>query len=243
MNKLFAALAAVVLATAVTGAPGGPALAQSASQVCPDNLRTYSALAPGEPFRCTCRAGQFRGSVWGDGRYTTDSSVCRAALHAGAVTADGGPITLYKAAGCPLFVGSSRNGVSTGNWGPYAQTFTFANPAPACATRTGGSPVKACPRNLAAFRGMPPGQTLRCRCTPAQYGGSIWGSGRYTTDSSVCGAALHAGAIPATGGVVSLTTAPGCRRFNGSTRNGITTRRWGAYNRTFYFGPQAPPCQ
>jgi len=160
----------------------------------------------------------------------------------GAVGPDGGPVTLYNAGGRPVFVGTSRNGVSTGRWGPYTQTFVFASPAPACATQTAG-PVNACPRTLAAFRGMPPGQPLRCRCSPAQYGGSIWGTDRYTTDSSVCGAALHAGAIPATGGVVTLRTAGGCPRFNGSSRNGINTRRWGSYNRTFYFGPQAPACQ
>lgn len=242
MNKVFAAVAALLLASVVSGYPGGPAVAQTQPQVCPDNMRSYSALAPGEPFQCTCQPGQFRGNVWGSDRYTTDSSVCRAALHAGAVAPDGGVVTLYKAAGCTVFVGSSRNGVSTGRWGPYAQTFTFASPAPACATQAAG-PVNACPRNLLALRGMPPGQTLRCSCSPAQYGGSVWGSDRYTTDSSVCGAALHAGAIPPTGGVVSLTTAPGCGRFDGSSRNGITTRRWGSYNRTFYFGPQAPACQ
>ncbi len=242
MNKLLSGVAALLLAIGA-GFASTPASAQAPAQVCPDNMRTYSALAPGEPFRCTCRPGQFRGSVWGSGRYTTDSSVCRAALHAGRVTPDGGTVTLYKAAGCPMFVGSTRNGVSTGKWGPYAQTFAFTSPAPACATQAANAPVSACPRNLSAFRRMPPGQTLRCRCSPAQYGGSIWGSARYTTDSSVCGAALHAGAIPATGGVVSLTTAPGCSRFYGSSRNGITTKRWGAYNRTFYFGPQAPSCQ
>jgi hypothetical protein len=241
MHTLRLSAAALFLALGVWGLATAPAAAQS--QVCPDNLRSYSALMPGEPFRCTCRPTQFRGSVWGDGRYTTDSSVCRAAQHAGMVGPAGGPVTLYKASGCPMFVGSARNGVTSRRWGPYATTFTFLSPAPPCATQRVGTPAAACPRSLASYRSLAPGRTLRCHCGPTQYGGAIWGSSRYTVDSSVCGAALHAGAIPATGGVVTVTTAPGCRRFFGSSRNGITTRRWGPYNRTFFFGPQMPPCR
>lgn len=216
----------------------GPAAAQSS--VCPDNMRSYSALKAGEALKCSCRPEQVRGSVWGSARYTTDSSVCRAAVHAGVIGRQGGEISVYKGDGCPSFVGSTKNGIRSGKWGPYRQTFFFTASAPACAAPSGE--VKACPRNMAAYRSMPAGQTLTCTCAPAQYGGSVWGSGRYTADSSVCGAALHAKAISPTGGTVTVRTAAGCGGFDGSTSNGIVSKRWGAYNRTFVFGDNTPAC-
>jgi hypothetical protein len=234
-RNLWAALAAGLYVA--FGLSGG---AQAQSSVCPDNLRSYSALKAGEELKCTCRAEQMRGSVWGSGRYTTDSSVCRAAVHAGVIPADGGEVTLYKSEGCPSFVGTTANGVQTGNWGPYPQTFSFAADAPACAAPSGA--VRACPASMAAYRGMAPGQVLTCSCTPQQFGGSIWGTGRYTADSSLCGAALHSGAIPATGGTVTVRTAPGCGGFQGSARNGIATQNWGSYNRTFAFAEEVPAC-
>lgn len=237
-NYWVSLVAGVAATLGAAVAFSGAASAQSS--VCPDNMRSYSALQPGEALRCSCRPGQMRGSVWGSARYTADSSVCRAAVHAGVIPRSGGEVAIYKAGGCPSFVGSSRNGIRTGKWGPYKQTFVFTANAPGCAAPSGE--VKACPRSMAAYRQMPPGQSLTCTCSPQQYGGSIWGTGRYTADSSVCGAALHAGAIPPTGGTVTVRTAPGCRGFNGSTNNGIKTGRWGSYNRTFAFGDNTPPC-
>lgn len=230
----------ISLAVAMGAALSFSGGAAAQSSVCPDNMRSYSALQPGEALKCTCRASQVRGSVWGSARYTTDSSVCRAAVHAGVIGRNGGEVSVYKASGCPSFVGSTKNGVRTGKWGPYKQTFVFTASAPDCAKPS--TEVKACPRSMSAYSGIAPGQVLTCSCTPQQYGGSVWGTGRYTTDSSVCGAALHAGAIPATGGTVTVRTAGGCGGFDGTTSNGIKSRRWGAYKRTFAFGDKVPAC-
>jgi len=241
IHWLARGLAGGLAGAALLAAASGPAAAQSVP--CPDNLRNWSALKNGDSLTCVCDTRQRRGgSVWGGPRYTTDSSICRAAVHAGVIPSSGGTVTVYKAAGCPLFNGSSSNGVTAGKWGPYASTFAFANPAPSCDQPLAQGPAQPCPRSMTAYRGMPPGQVLRCSCAPAQFGGSVWGSGRYTADSSVCGAALHAGAIPATGGTVTVRTAPGCGGFVGTASNGITTKNWGSYNRTFSFADQPPAC-
>lgn len=213
----------------------------AAPSVCPDNLSRYSALTPGQALRCTCLPSQLKGSVWGSGRYTLDSSVCRAAQHAGAITASGGQIAVYKSPGCARFVGNVRNGVTSRSWGPYSQSFGFNWPAASCAP-TGAVAAKACPATMRAFSGMAPGQKLTCTCSPQQLGGSIWGSMRYTTDSSTCGAAVHAGAIPASGGKVTVRTTDGCKRFAGASRNNMKSRSWGSYTRSFYFGGKTPAC-
>jgi len=232
-------LALVIVATA--GMSSQVRAQAPAPSVCPDNLSNYSALAPGQALRCTCLTSQLKGSVWGSGRYTLDSSICRAAQHAGAIPSTGGRIAVYKSPGCPRFVGSVRNGVTSQNWGPYSQSFGFNWPAASCAPSAEVA-AKPCPRTMRAFSGMAPGQKLTCTCSPQQLGGSIWGSMRYTTDSSTCGAAVHAGAIPASGGKVTVRTTDGCKRFAGTQRNNMRSRDWGSYSRSFYFGGRTPPC-
>ena len=52
----------------------------------------------------------------------------------------------------------------------------------------------------------------------------VAGSGPYTDDSSICAAAVHAGAIhPKTGGTVTIEIRPGQKTFLGSAQNYITS--------------------
>jgi hypothetical protein len=78
------------------------------------------------PFTCTCSGAATRdGAVWGTDVYTDDSRLCRAALHAGAIGPDGGPVTVVRSEGRPLYVGSSRNGVTSSDYGNYAASIRF----------------------------------------------------------------------------------------------------------------------
>ncbi|MEO6418693.1 MAG: LCCL domain-containing protein [Polyangiaceae bacterium] len=47
--------------------------------------------------------------------------------------------------------------------------------------------------------------------------------GVYTEDSSICLAALHAGAAPAAGGSVTLKPTAGCSTYPGTTSNGVVS--------------------
>jgi hypothetical protein len=82
----------------------------------------------------------------------------------------------------------------------------------------------------------PVGQdSYACACPAGFSQGSVWGSGPYTADSSVCTAALHAGVVGVDGGkVLALATGPG-ESFVGSAANGVTSRDWGSYPNTFAF--------
>ena len=91
--------------------------------------------------------------------------------------------------------------------------------------------LSACPGNAAGIRG-----TLSCNCSPNKTSvGTVWGSGTYTTDSSICRAAVHAGVIPLQGGNVSIRTAPGLPRYPASTQNGVTSKPWGPWRSSFSF--------
>lgn len=63
-----------------------------------------------------------------------------------------------------------------------------------------------------------------------QLGGSVWGTGTYTTDSSLATAAVHAGVL-ANGetGVVRVTIVQPPSQFTSSTANGVTSGPWAAF--------------
>jgi predicted nucleic acid-binding Zn ribbon protein len=200
----------------------------AAQAPCPNDFQGQTAAVT-----CSCATeAALSGSVWGTGTYTTDSRVCRAAVHAGAIPATGGVVVVTPAPGLSAYAGSAANGITTSNYGPWGASFTVVAPAAAAA---------ACP---ATFQNE--SSALTCTCTTeAALSGTVWGSGTYTADSRICRAAIHAGAIPATGGVVVVTPAPGLTAYAGSAANGITTSNYGPWSASFTVaapGVQAAAC-
>ena len=64
--------------------------------------------------------GAVGGSVWGTNPYTTDSTIGAAAVHAGVLKAgETGLVKIRVKADLGGYTGSTQNGVTTGNWGPY----------------------------------------------------------------------------------------------------------------------------
>jgi hypothetical protein len=234
----------ITVALVLTAAIGTGTSARAQSSPCPANMGSYHNLKDGESVKCTCPALSGNRTVWGTERYTVDSDVCRAAVHAGAVPASGGEVTVYLAEGCPIFRGNPKNGVQSTNFGPYGRTYHFAKDAPACSVQTKDDPVADCPFTMSVFARMQPNQVWRCKCTAARMKsqGSVYGSARYTTDSNVCLSALHAGALQPDGGEVTVRTAEGCQRYAASQKNGITSREWAAYPMSFGFADPLPPC-
>lgn len=74
-----------------------------------------------------------------------------------------------------------------------------------------------------------------CSCKAGFPLRSVWGSGLYTSDSDVCTAAVHAGVITSSGGTIETILAPTQASYSGSSKNGITTSKWGAYNGTSFY--------
>jgi hypothetical protein len=78
------------------------------------------------------------------------------------------------------------------------------------------------------------GQTYKFRCPADGTEQGIYGSDIYTQDSSICTAAVHAGLITlAQGGVVTIEYRPGRPTYGSTVRNGIKSRTWGEYPRSF----------
>lgn len=78
------------------------------------------------------------------------------------------------------------------------------------------------------------GKRVRFDCTPGGTVGSVWGTGTYTNDSSVCTAGVHAGAITVEdGGTVIITITKGEESYEGTEANGITSSSYASWGGSF----------
>ena len=112
----------------------GPAPAPSASGTaivldCDDRADegALEGVRTGERATVICPAGCSSGrTVWGTDVYTDDSSVCRAAVHAGVVGLhQGGAATLTILPGESSYLGTERNGVRTVPYGSWDRSFAL----------------------------------------------------------------------------------------------------------------------
>src|SRR5688500_3362478 len=63
-------------------------------------------------------------TIWGTHVYTDDSSVCTAAVHAGAITVeDGGEVTIEMLPGEDSYEASEQNGTESSSYGPWGGSF------------------------------------------------------------------------------------------------------------------------
>ena len=90
---------------------------------CNDSINSLGDKAK-DGFTVTCPASCSPGSLWGTDTYTTDSSLCTAARHAGVIKEGGGDFTVTFADGKKSYKGSERNGVTSSDWGPFDKSFT-----------------------------------------------------------------------------------------------------------------------
>ncbi|XP_063794809.1 uncharacterized protein LOC134956785 [Pseudophryne corroboree] len=199
---------------------------------------TTATNLSGSSATVTCPSGCVNSGapVYGTDYYTDDSAICPAAIHAGALTNAGGNVTIQFIVGQNSYIETTRNGITTKpftrHW-PRSFTFPTVPKDPQqvnadCSTtarKVGGS---------SAIVTCPPG----CLGTSA----SVWGTNNYTDDSAICRAAIHDGAGTDQGGNVTINFFFGQKSYNGTTRNGMTSKDFGVWDRTFTFPtPSNPP--
>ncbi len=136
------------------------------------------------------------------------------------------------------YTGSTRNGATTLGYGASGDSFTF--PATKATAVTGAANVTAGDSGWGAdtrpYLTVGAGDSFVCPPDGFAFAGTVWGSGSYTDDSSVCTAAVHAGLIGfALGGTVTVEVRDGLHSLVGSTSNGVTTKPYGAWHGTFVF--------
>eukprot|EP00759_Apiculatamorpha_spiralis_P004886 PhF_6_TR12944/c1_g2_i2/m.20429 len=82
-------------------------------------------------FICPANCASVYGSIWGTTIYSHDSSVCRAAIHAGVLNnALGGVVSLSWLPGQSSYDSTTANGITTSSWGAWYASYTFTSYTP-----------------------------------------------------------------------------------------------------------------
>ncbi|MGP1353699.1 MAG: LCCL domain-containing protein [Parasphingopyxis sp.] len=180
-----------------------------------------------ETLACHCPAEDTNGGgIWGSVIYTDDSRICRAAVHAGAITRNGGMVRLEMLPGRDRYRGSERQGLVSQSFGEWPASYRFLWSDPRDNARALRCPDTA--RNIAF------GEAIRCRCLGIDSrDGTVWGTGVYTDGSRICRAAAHSGVIGESGGIVIVRREAGRTRYQGSMRFGIASLDHGEWDGSF----------
>ena len=189
----------------------------------------------GETMTLACSPNGEAHTIWGSDIYTSDSSICTAAVHSGLITLkDGGTVTIEVRPGRSIYGASDRNGVTSGTYGSWNQSFVFKTPNTDSVVRAAEDGIAVLWSTSGGFLNFEVGKTLKFRCPADGKPSNVWGTDTYTLDSSFCTAAVHAGKIQLeTGGPVTIEMRPGESSYKGTTRNGIKSTDYGPYGSSF----------
>ncbi|MBI5514174.1 MAG: hypothetical protein HY909_10425 [Deltaproteobacteria bacterium] len=166
-------------------------------------------------------------NIWGDGIYTDDSPVCAAALHAGRITAAGGPVTLYITFGMPRYDGAERNGVRTRNFGRWRGSYLFRWVPPRTPPIVPPTPTRITWQATAEqLRGVT-AREAAFACPPGDLPEPVWGGGEgtpFVDESSICTAGVFAGVISFQGGgIVRIHLDPGVNTYAAGDQNEVSS--------------------
>ena len=237
MRNFVGALGLAILVVAAL--PGArPTLAAEAMSmdICPNDYSGFPADGP--TLECGCSLEAIKaGDVYGANPYYWQSSVCRAAAHAGLVAPQGGRVTVAPAPVVPVYPGVTQRDIAGRSWrgGKDNQGFQLsastatgnaaAPGAPTPVQATSGMALDTCPNDYSGFQADSP--SLTCGCSPAAVkAGDVLGANPYYWQSSICRAAVRAGALGAQGGRVTVAPSPDAPVFPAVSRNGVVGRAW-----------------
>lgn len=169
--------------------------------------------------------GRTTGSVWGDGVYTDDSDLATAAVHAGVLKEGETKIVKFTILpGKDSYAASSANGVETRQWGAFSGSFRVD----AAAIRIGY------PYTLRG-QGL---ERLQVFVIGSANAGTVWGADVYTDDSALDAAAVHAGVVSeGEKAIVMIELLAGRDSYEGSERNGVTSRPYSSWDASYRFLP------
>jgi hypothetical protein len=119
---------------------------------------------------------------------------------------------------------------------PPTTTSTAASPSPGPTVSPAGTYTGTSWSSTALSVEERLSERFRYQCPPGGLAGVVWGTDTYTSDSSVCTAAVHFGLIGfGPGGEVTIEVQPGMAAYTGTTRNGVNTIAYPAYDSSFTF--------
>ncbi|KAK2194935.1 bifunctional LCCL domain/LCCL domain superfamily/SRCR-like domain superfamily/SRCR-like domain/SRCR domain/Concanavalin A-like lectin-glucanase domain superfamily [Babesia duncani] len=167
--------------------------------------------------------------VRGSKLYTGNSSICKAGMHAGILSPQGGEAIVK------VHQGQVEHKPCVGHYGivssrgPAAVRSFSVNSAPQVLN-------VGCHDNAIFILQLHPETRVLVQCPPGcdkVEPALVYGSGPYSPISSPCQAAIHAGKMDTTGGQVELEVGHGMEKFQPSLANKIQSKEADAYLRSF----------
>ncbi|CAH2311368.1 Hypothetical predicted protein [Pelobates cultripes] len=215
-----------------------------------------SLNAPLTIVNCPPGCATMKGQVWGTDIFTADSSICRAAIHAGHLTNEGGPTWVKKEPGQKRYNASIKNGVKTSEHEEWSESFSFispstnpsssnipkdtaqetvSNPATDTAQETISNPPKVYAHCAWSAKNLPALITrVRCPSECLNKDGDVWGSNPFTDSTAICRAGIHVGMFENDkGGEFIVVKKPGENSYQESNRNGVQSKSHGAWPGSF----------
>ena len=185
---------------------------------------------PGDTGTVICAPGGQPGTIWGTGTYTSDSSVCTAALHYGWITREtGGVVEFRTIGGLNGYEASTQNGITSQPYGDWSASFQITGvseySAGATGARDGVETIiwRHSPATLGIADRVGESFTYHC-AAGAQEIALVIGAGVYADISSICLAGVHAGVIsPAAGGEVTVTIGGPVAAYTAMEMNGLAS--------------------
>ncbi|CAG5855905.1 unnamed protein product [Menidia menidia] len=186
---------------------------------CETRLRDKCRGATCNRHKCPADCLNKKGKVWGTISYDVQSSICRAAIHAGVIDNNGGLVDVTRKERSPFFVRSTKNGIESLSKYKSGNSFVVAKVeeyTADCYTTVAEicpfkRPLSHCPRVFCP---------ANCKTQPS-YWAPVIGNNIYADSSSICKAAVHAGVTKADGGFVDVLPLERRKSYAGLLKNGI----------------------
>jgi hypothetical protein len=233
--------------------PASPAQASGIEAGCSFNAAQLPPGAIGTRYQVSCPPGcDATGGLWGSDVYTSDSAICKAGIHAGAITSAGGVVVVQTLPGRPAYRGSARYGIQSGDYGNYGSSYAVLNgrpgipapptqpgapmpPDPPTGYQAAGPVIEAgCSYNANQIQDSIGAKHVVSCPSGCDAVGGLWGTDVYTADSAICKAAIHAGLLTSQGGLVAVTLDPGRPAYRGTARYGLQSADYGAYGKSYH---------
>uniref|UniRef100_A0A8C9Y541 Cysteine rich secretory protein LCCL domain containing 2 n=1 Tax=Sander lucioperca TaxID=283035 RepID=A0A8C9Y541_SANLU len=191
---------------------------------CETRLRDKCRGGTCNRYNCPANCLNKKGKVWGTVFYDVQSSICRAAIHFGVIDNNGGLVEVTRKDKLPFFVRATKNGIESYSKYKTSNAFVVAKVEEItadCYTTVAEicpykKPDSHCPRIFCP---------ANCKTQPS-YWSPVIGNNIYTDSSSICKAAIHAGAIKADGGFVDVLPLDKRKHYAGVLKNGIQSERY-----------------
>ncbi|XP_056464463.1 cysteine-rich secretory protein LCCL domain-containing 2-like [Gadus chalcogrammus] len=186
---------------------------------CETRLRDKCKGASCNRFKCPANCLNKKGNIWGTLFYDVLSSICRAAIHYGAIDNNGGLVDVTRMDKFPFFVKATKNRIESLSKYQPSNAFSVAKVeemsvdcyttvAEICPFKKSSS---SCPRVFCP---------TNCKVQPS-YWSPVIGNTIYSDSSSICKAAIHAGTMKAEGGYIDVLPLVRRKNYVGVLKNGV----------------------